>query len=121
MTEKLSAWLEGLLAETPGWDALGPGEGAALFPQGERELWRRTDILGNRQRRIRYTLLLRLSTARKGAQMAAFFYGLSRRIEENAPLLGQDQKLTVENARQTRRDGKDRAQYELKLVFEFTE
>lgn len=122
MTEQLNTWLQALLAEpTLAWDTLGPEGGAGLYSRGRKELWRRTDIVGKTLVRIRQQFTLKLLTCRGGREMAAFLTDLARQAEQTAPTLGGDQLLRVENARQTHRDSRGQARYELDICFEFTE
>ena len=107
MTDKISAWLEGFAL-----DLLEAGEGKALFPQGQRELRRQEDILGNVRHRKRLTVILRCHGDR------ALLEGLDL---ASAPLLGQEQTVRLEDVRLVARSHDGLPRYEGKLIFEFTE
>ena len=112
MNEQVMAWLEGFSQ-----DALGPGEGWAVFPQGERVLARFPDILGGETQRRRLSFLIaRNSTVPAAGELEAF----ARRAEAEAPVLGRSQTVRLEDARLKAggRDGMGR--YEARLIFEFT-
>ena len=125
MIEEIQNWI----ASFPGLgvpvvDALGPGEGAALFPKGEQVVARSRDILGRERLRRRLTLLLCLHRRRDpqagdgGVQpMLAEF---TRWVGSGWPVLGEEQTVRAEDARLTALPKEGMARYEVKLIFEFT-
>lgn len=99
-------------------DTLGPKEGWAVFPQGERMLARKTDILGGQMLRKRLTVLVYCNSYEPAAsKMEAF----ARWAESSAPVLGEEQVFRVEDARLTAKGKDGPGRYEAKLIFEFTE
>lgn len=125
MIDTIYAWLAGLAGlEGLGLDALGPGEGAALFPQGERVVAWLPDILGGQKQRKRLELLLKLQRRRDPDGAETGGQALLERLAQgmaSAPRLGEDQVARAENARQVALDHRGLAGYEMKLIFEFTE
>ena len=99
-------------------DSLGPKEGWAAFPQGERILARKSDILGGEKQRKRLTVLVRCNSYEPAASKIEDF---ARWAEETAPLLGEAQVFRVEDARLTAKGKDGPGRYEAKLIFEFTE
>lgn len=99
-------------------DTLGPKEGWAVFPQGERILARKTDILGGEKQRKRLTVLVRCNSYEPAASKIEEF---ARWAQASAPVLGEEQVLRVEDARLTAKGKDGPGRYEAKLIFEFTE
>ena len=125
MIEKIKTWVSGF----PGFgevavDALGPGEGVGLFPQGEQTVGRKADILGTQRLRRRFTVLLRLHRRRDPQSGDDDTQQLLERFARWAaggwPLLGEDQTVRTENGRLQTMAKEGLAKYELKLIFEYT-
>ena len=113
----LSAYpgLEGLTLE-----ALAPLPGSAgLFCRGEEVVRRMGDILGTERLRKRLGFTLAVHTV--SDSMPQQLLELAQRAKESAPILGQDQALTLEKGALTRCDAEGTARYELHITFEFTQ
>lgn len=108
MIDKIMAWLEGFSL-----DALGPGAGWSLFPQGLRQISRKEDILGGVECRQKLTVLIRCRD--EAGQQA-----LERFDLQSAPVLGKRQTVRLEDARLAAREKDGLPRYEAKLIFEFT-
>ena len=112
MNDTVIRWLEGFAQ-----DQLGPGEGWAVFPQGERVLKRMPDILGGEKQRRRLSFRLCGNCASPASgELEAF----ARRAEQTAPTLGESQTVRLEDARLTAKSKDGLGRYEAKLIFEFT-
>ncbi len=112
MTHTVTAWLKDFSVDSLPWK-----EGWAVFPQGEKVLFRRQDILGGVRLRKRLKFLIRRSCLDpKPGDMEAF----ARWVEETAPILGQEQTVRVEDARLESKGKEDMARYRAMLIFEFT-
>ena len=109
MTDIITNWL-GFAVDT-----LGPGEGWAVFPQGQRVLERTEDILGGQRLRKRLTFLIRCNSTRPEA-MEDF----ARWAQQNPPRLGEMQTLRLEDAHLAAKGKDGLGRYEAKLIFEFT-
>jgi len=112
MNETIISWLAGFSE-----DGLGPGEGWAVFPQGERVLKRYPDILGGEKLRRRLSFLVRRNSALPAAGALEEF---ARWAQANAPILGEGQTVRVEDARLAAKGKDGLGRYECKLIFEFT-
>lgn len=112
MIETITNWLAGFQL-----DALGPGEGWAVFPQGQRVLKRYPDILGGERLRKRLTFLIRRnSLSPEAGEMEKFTLW----AEGSAPRLGENQTVRVEDARLAAKNKDGMGRYEAKLIIEFT-
>ena len=125
MIDKIKTWV----ATFPGFgeaqvDALGPGEGVGLFPQGEQTIGRKADILGGAALRRRFTMLLRLHRRRdpqSGDQSTQLLLEhFARWAEKGWPVLGDDQTVRTEHGHLQTMAKEGLARYELKLIFEYT-
>ena len=103
--------LEGLQPER--LDAA-PGA-SGLFCKGLRELSRTADILGGV--RIRRSLTFTLCLHSTSREIPDFFLKLDTK---NAPLLGEDQTVTVTEGKLTKDDGTGICRYEATITFTFT-
>ena len=117
MTNTVFTWLKGLPGlERLQREALEAAQGAAgLFCQGRRELSRREDILGCS--RVRQSLALKLCLHSTSRDVPEF---LLRLDTSGAPILGQDQTVTVTQGKLTRDDGSGLCRYEAIITFTFT-
>ena len=117
MTNTVYHWLKG----SSGLEALKqemldavPGA-AGLFCKGRKELSRTADILGGIRVRQKLTFALCLhSTSR---EVPDFFLRLDTK---NAPVLGEDQTVTVTEGKLTKDDGTGICRYEATITFIFT-
>ena len=109
MTDIITNWLGFAV------DCLGPREGWAVFPQGEKVLQRQQDILGGQRLRKRLTFLIRCNCASPTA-MESF----AQWAQQTAPQLGQMQTLRLEDAHLAAKHKDGPGRYEAKLIFEFT-
>ena len=116
MTNRVLIWLRGL----PGLENLrqealeAPSGSSGLFCKGLKELSRRSDILGAVKCRQSLTFTLCLhSTSR---EIPDFFLNLDT---AGAPLLGEDQSVTVTQGHLTRDSG-GICRYEAAITFTFT-
>lgn len=117
MTNTVFSWLKAI----PGLEPLklevldgAPGS-SGLFCQGRRELSRTQDILGTT--RIRQSLTFQLCLHSTSRQVPDFFLKLDT---AGAPVLGEDQTVTVTRGRLTRDDGTGICRYEAAITFTFT-
>lgn len=112
MTNTIVAWLQGFSVDGLRW-----GEGWAVFPQGEKRLSHTTDILGNVRQRKRLSFLIRRnSRSPQPGDMEAF----ARWAEANAPILGENQTVRVDDARLEHKSKEDMHRHRAMLIFEFT-
>ena len=117
MTNTVLIWLRGLSGlENLQPEALAAVPGASgLFCKGLRELSRTQDILGGL--RIRRSLTFTLCLHSTTREIPDFFLKLDTK---NAPLLGEDQTVTVTEGKLTKDDGTGICRYEATITFTFT-
>ena len=116
MTNTVFSWLRGLPGlETLQQETLAAASGSSgLFCQGLKELSRTQDILGNI--RIRRSLAFTLCLHSTSRQVPDFLLQLDT---AGAPLLGENQTVTVTRGRLTRDNG-GICRYEAAITFTFT-
>ena len=117
MTNTVFAWLKGI----PGLEHLkletldaAPGA-AGLFCKGRQILSRTEDILGNA--RVRQSLTFQLCLHSTARDVPEFFLALDTK---NAPILGEDQTVTVTEGKLSKDDGTGICRYEAVITFTFT-
>ena len=117
MTNTVFNWLRGLPGlEDLQQEALSAAPGSSgLFCQGRRELSRTQDILGTT--RIRQSLSFRLRLHSISRQVPDF---LLQPDTTGAPVLGEDQTVTVTGGRLIRDSGTGICRYEAAITFTFT-
>ena len=117
MIETVYRWLRGLSGlEHLQQETLGAASGSSgLFCQGQKELWRREDILG--AVRCRRSLTFKLCLHSTSRTVPDFLLALDTR---DAPILGRDQTVTVTQGRLTRDSGGSICRYEATITFTFT-
>ena len=117
MTNTVFAWLKGIPGlENLRQEALDAAPGSAgLFCKGSKILSRTEDILGAVKCRQRLTFQLCLHSASR--EIPDFFLKLSTK---NAPILGEDQTVTVTEGKLSKDDGTGICRYEAVITFTFT-
>ncbi len=117
MTNTVFSWLRSLPGlENLRQEALEASSGSAgLFCKGCKELSRTRDILGGI--RIRQSLTFTLCLHSTSRQVPEFFLQLDTAA---APLLGEDQTVTVTRGRLTRDGGTGICRFEATIIFTFT-
>ena len=122
MTKAICTWLGGFadLGE-PRVDALGAEDGWALFPDGQKVIALRRDILGTERRRIRAQWSVKLRRSKDDTAVPHLLEQLAAWVRSGAPQFGQEQVVKLENARLTAQNGESWARYDATLVVEFTE
>lgn len=117
MIQTVYNWLKAMPSlERLKLETLDAAPGASgLFCKGRKELSRAEDILGGVRVRqsLRFTLCLH-STSR---EIPDFFLKLDTK---NAPILGEDQTVTVTEGKLTRDDGNGICWFEATITFTFT-
>lgn len=110
-------WLKGISGlENLRPEALEAVPGASgLFCKGRKALARVEDILGNI--RTRQSLVFNLCLHSASRQVPDFFLKLDT---TNAPVLGENQTVTVTEGRLTKDDGTGICRYEAAITFTFT-
>ena len=122
MTKAICTWLAGFAdLGVPQVDALGSGEGWAVFPDGQKVVAVRRDILGTERRRIRARWSLKLRRSKGDAAMPRLLEQLAAWVRSGAPQFGQEQVVYLENARLVSQNGESWTRYDATLVVEFTE
>lgn len=116
MTNTVFTWLKGLPGlESLRMEALEAAPGASgLFCKGRKELSRTGDILGGI--RIRQSLTFTLCLHSVSREVPDFFLKLDT---QNAPILGQDQTVTVTQGHLAKDDGSGICRYEAAITFTF--
>lgn len=117
MTNTVYHWLKGIPGlENLRLEGLDAAPGASgLFCKGRRELSRAADILG--AVRIRQSLAFRLCLHSTSREIPGFFLGLDTK---NAPILGENQTVTVTEGALSKDDGTGICRYEAVITFTFT-
>ena len=117
MQNTVHTWLKGL----PGLqdltlESLQAKEGASgLFCQGQKILSRSSNIWGETQ--VRKSLTFKLCLHSASRQTPSFFLNLDT---SGAPILGQDQTVTVTQGHMTKDDGRGLCRFEATITFTFT-
>ena len=117
MTNTVYHWLKGIPGlENLRQEALDAVPGAAgLFCKGRKELSRTQDILG--AVRIRQKLTFALCLHSTSREIPNFFLNLDT---GNAPILGEDQTVTVTEGALSKDDGTGICRFEATITFTFT-
>ena len=89
--------------------------GAGLFCQGSKVLSRAEDILGNVT--VRQSLTFKLCLHSTARTVPAFFLALNT---QDAPILGEQQTVTVTGGHMTKDDGRGFCRFEATVTFTFT-
>ena len=117
MTATVYNWLKGISGlerlELEKLDAV-PGA-SGLFCRGRKALSRAEDILGGV--RIRQSLAFQLCLHSTSREVPDFFLKLDTK---NAPILGENQTVTVTEGKLTKDDGTGICRYEAVITFTFT-
>lgn len=89
-----------------------------LFPKGRKLLWEKTDVLGNKKRRVQYSFLLRRQAV-ANEENARWWLSLQKAFA-GGPSLGEDTRYQAGKGQFTGKAG-GLGQYEMTLTVEFTE